>query len=137
MAPISILIIQAARQMLEWSARECGLDRAGVSESETILLLSLHHRQGQTQTEIAHTLARDKTTVSRSISKLSDQGLVRIEVDSLDGRRNNLFLTAAGHSLISGAAKLLEDAITAAASLLTVDELKAVEIFLETLESDR
>ncbi len=51
--------------------------------------------------ELANIIGRDHSTVSRQVTKLEEQGLIRREPSSRDGRVRDLVVTAEGRSLVA------------------------------------
>jgi DNA-binding MarR family transcriptional regulator len=103
--------ICAGRRLIDLAQREVQVRRAGLSELAVGVLLLLHDSPGLVSSAISRQLGRDKTTVSRVISSLVDSGLVRSQMDTLDGRRRVLHLTHDGLSVIRPAANLLIEQI--------------------------
>ncbi len=81
-----------------------------ISPEQFAILVLLAHEDGINQQEISRRLERDKTTVTRVLGNLIDQGLVRTRKDAVDGRARIVHLTATGR-------KLQEDAVSISASL--------------------
>jgi DNA-binding MarR family transcriptional regulator len=132
---LALIFIQAARRLLTRAHEEIPAEH-GVSLADTALLLSVYAKPGSTVKEIASSLSRDKTTVSRSISNLSKYGLLRGELDSLDGRRKNLFLTKKGQHVILPALDSLEEdleAVTGTLDASGIDVLSQVSSLLSRL----
>jgi DNA-binding MarR family transcriptional regulator len=102
-------IVHASRALLARAlARTPGEERV-LSESELALLLTIYHYPGLTLTDSTRLLARDKTSLSRGIARLTSNGLVRTEVNSLDGRSKDLFLTESGRESIELAVSRMEE----------------------------
>ena len=130
---IPILIVHTARQLLHRASREIADERQGLSESEVVHLLTIYHMSGLTLIELASLLARDKTTVSRGVAKLVGDGLVRTEIDSLDGRRKDLYLTEAGRVLTERAANRIQEDMEQAMLSTAPEDLTLCIRLLETL----
>jgi len=62
-------------------------------------LMELYKIGELSQQEIADSIGRDKSSVQRTIQNLIKMGLVTIEVDAADKRRNKVNITAKGQSL--------------------------------------
>ena len=84
---LSLYIIQAGRQLLAQGYGELEGVGTNLSQSDLLILLSIYELPGLTANLLAGRLGRDKTTLSRSINKLIENGLVRFAINSLDGRR--------------------------------------------------
>jgi len=134
-----ILFIQAARRLLLRAHAEVDLKHE-LSMSDTLLMLSVHVSPGTTANELAEKVSRDKTTISRSLARLMSHGLVRDEIDSLDGRRKNLFLTDRGRLSIRAALDCLEDDLEASAQAPggdVVERIASIADDILSLASDR
>lgn len=79
-----------------------------------MLLLTLADREGSDLQTLSRALGRDKSQVSRLISRMENQGLLQRETSSSDGRSVELRLTAEGKAQLLS----IEAALTA-----TVDEV--------------
>lgn len=81
-----------------------------VTPEQFAVLMLLAQEDGINQQEISRRLDRDKTTVTRVLTNLIGQGLVRQRTDTADGRAKLIHLTPAGR-------KLQENAVSISASL--------------------
>ncbi|MFD1485199.1 MarR family winged helix-turn-helix transcriptional regulator [Lacticaseibacillus baoqingensis] len=71
----------------------------GVSSSQYFFVLKLHDNPGVTQDQLVQADTRHQSNVNREISRLVALGLVVKQQSRTDGRRYELFLTAAGAAL--------------------------------------
>ncbi|MCG2615518.1 MarR family transcriptional regulator [Terrimonas sp. NA20] len=81
-----------------------------ITPEQFAILMLLAQEDGINQQEISRRLERDKTTVTRMLTNLIEQGLVRTRKDAVDGRARIVHLTVTGR-------KLQEDAVSISASL--------------------
>jgi DNA-binding MarR family transcriptional regulator len=129
-------LIYAARRLLVQGHGELRDESANLSESDLLVLLSLYEQPGLTANYLADRLGRDKTTLSRSIAKLITNRLVQTEIDSLDGRRRDLFLTSAGRTLTEKAISPIQERTEQIVAHLTTETTKSIEDFLEMVSNE-
>jgi len=127
-------IIHAARHLLELGQAELASNHPRLSQSDLSVLLSVFDEPGLTANQLASRLGRDKTTVSRSVSGLINERLIRSEIDSVDGRRRNLFLTDAGLIATDPAIKRIQEETEKLTSRMTDEH---VDMFTEFLQRIR
>lgn len=72
------------------------LARIGLHPGQESVLKSLADEDGQTMSRLAHTLGVQPPTVTKMVSRLSAQGLVRRAASDTDGRLARVHLTEAG-----------------------------------------
>jgi DNA-binding MarR family transcriptional regulator len=75
------------------------------------ILLLVHTFPDLVATTAARLLGRDKTTVSRTISRLEKEALLSTSLDALDGRRKTLSLTKKGQFVIRPALDRMADVL--------------------------
>jgi DNA-binding MarR family transcriptional regulator len=74
------------------------------------ILLTAHAMEGLSQQEIADVTHRDKSSIQRTLITLEKKGLIKIEQDAGDKRRNLIFLTDAGKLLAEKIKQLMKQA---------------------------
>jgi len=126
-------IIYAARHLLDVGYADIARDHPRLSQSDLSVLLSVHDEPGLTAKQLAKRLGRDKTTVSRSVASLIGEGFVRSEIDSLDGRRRNLFLTTEGLDLTGPPARRIREEVDGLTDHLTSERVDTIREFLRNL----
>ena len=126
-------IIYAARHLLDLGHADLVRDHPRLSQSDLSVLLSVYDKPGLTAKYLAKRLGRDKTTVSRSVAGLTREGFIRSEIDSLDGRRRNLFLTEEGLTLTGPPAKRIRKEIEGLTDRLTSKQADMIRDFLRNL----
>jgi len=129
-------IIFAARHLLTQGYAEIARDRARLSQSDLSVLLVVYDQPGITAKVLAERLGRVKTTVSRSVSRLTALGLVRSETDILDGRLHDLFLTTEGHAITQRAANRVREEIERLTDDMTSENVEVLNVFLTGLISN-
>lgn len=90
-------IREKVNRLIETEMAENGLE--GIVTSHGDILYALFHRQRMTMAEIAHSIGRDKSTVTTLIDKLVKLGFVRKERDTEDTRVVYVTLTERGSEL--------------------------------------
>lgn len=65
----------------------------GLSFTEYVLLIRIYDAEGLSQEELASVLYLDKAVVTRSLTLLEQEGLIRREVDARDRRIRRVYLT--------------------------------------------
>lgn len=63
------------------------------------LIFHLYKHDGASQDELSKALEVDKATITRSVSKLEENGLVERQRDTTDQRINRIVLTESGHAV--------------------------------------
>ncbi|EMJ95490.1 MarR family winged helix-turn-helix transcriptional regulator [Leptospira alstonii] len=108
-----------------------------ITPEEWIILNRLWETDGLTQNEISQKTIKDKTTVTRFLSKMEEDGLIRRKSSNQDRRVNHIQLSTKGKKLkdqlIPIAQELLEAAtekISPERLLVTIETLKQIELNL-------
>jgi DNA-binding MarR family transcriptional regulator len=120
------LLIAIARRRLE----KLAVARAAqhqLSMPQFWFLVAVAEHPGASQAELCAWLHHDAPTVSRLVTALSGQGLVRTEADPRDRRRTRLALTADGAQLAAGlapSAREIREAATEGMSAPDVERLR-------------
>jgi DNA-binding MarR family transcriptional regulator len=94
---ISHLIARIARA--HWSAAAPLLGKLGLYPGQELLLMRLWDSDRQSQSDLAHGLRLDASTVTRTVQRLERQGLVDRVSSPTDGRSVIVCLTDAGRAL--------------------------------------
>ncbi len=63
------------------------------------LIFHLYKHNGASQDDLSKALEVDKATITRSVSKLEENGLVERQRDTTDQRINRIVLTDSGHAM--------------------------------------
>jgi len=74
------------------------------------ILVILENNGTLSQRELSDITLRDKSSILRSVSALQKKGLINIEQDSADKRKNNLSLSFKGKQLATQIKKLMRKA---------------------------
>lgn len=78
------------------SFRNAGID---ITLEQFAVMALLWYKEGYNQQEIADTLKRDKTTITRVLGKMFDKNLLVKVPDRKDSRNNLIYLTKLGKDL--------------------------------------
>ncbi len=97
--PLSYALVQAAKAHKARAAlllREIGLYPA-----QELVLMHLWDRDDRSQSELVRVLNLDPSTVTRTVARLDEQGIVRRQASAVDGRAVIVSLTPRGRELCS------------------------------------
>lgn len=75
------------------------LSELGLYTGQEILLMHLWERDGLTQSELAEMLCVQHATLTKSIDRMSQAGLIERRPDPDDGRVSRVVLRPAGHAM--------------------------------------
>jgi MarR family transcriptional regulator, organic hydroperoxide resistance regulator len=75
------------------------LEPLNIAPEQNLIMLLLLETDGLTQNEIAKRLNKDKTNITRMISNLEKKGYIRRNVNEIDRRSFNVYLTEGGKNL--------------------------------------
>jgi DNA-binding MarR family transcriptional regulator len=82
---------------------------SGVRATQFTILVMVAKREAATMTELAESLVMDRTTLTRNLKPLEEQGLIR-GVAGIDRRTRSISLTAKGQRILSQALPLWKKA---------------------------
>lgn len=85
------------------SAFDADLGETKLTPVQWMILATLYSFPGIDMTRLAGLAAVDKTSCGRAVSKLADDGLVKVSADRKDGRQKRLSATADGQRMVIGA----------------------------------
>ena len=105
----------------------------GITRPEIVTLIFLHHREGITASDICEFSGHLKANISRGIIALERKGLIKRIPDSIDSRRQNLFLTEKGRALYARYIPRLKQRENAMLSCLRPSERKLFASLLDKL----
>ncbi|MDQ2585520.1 MarR family winged helix-turn-helix transcriptional regulator [Saccharothrix yanglingensis] len=101
----------------------------GLHPGQELLLMRLFDRDGQTQSELLDAVGLDHSTVSKSLRRMQDAGLLTRTPDERDRRVQHVHLTDAGQALRTPLAALWSELDRVTAHTLGADQ---VESFITT-----
>ncbi|MET9535604.1 MarR family winged helix-turn-helix transcriptional regulator [Streptomyces sp. NPDC006649] len=94
---INHLIVRLARA--HWGAASALLQEVGLYPGQELLLMRLWDDDHQSQTALAKSLQLDRSTVTRTVQRLEQQGLIERHASPTDKRAVIVSLTPAGSDL--------------------------------------
>lgn len=104
-----------------------------LTHEQLVLLLIISREKGINQKELSQKLDRDKTSITRSISKLEkSHRVVRVQVGE-DKRINNLYLTKEGNELLKDIYPLFKSVREELRLGFEQDEIDTVVAFMKKL----
>ncbi len=104
------------------SHAETALNRVGLYSGQEMLLFQLWNQEGITQSELVDFLCVDPSTVTKTLQRLEQAGLVERRQDAEDARVSRVYLTSKGRALHAPVQKIWDDL-----EALTVQGLSEVE----------
>jgi len=85
------------------------LAAVGLHPGQETIMRALHKQDGMTMTELSSALGVQPPTVTKMVSRLAAQNLMRRVVEESDGRRARVFLTEDGRNCAAGIDQALKD----------------------------
>ena len=131
-----VRLLFVGRRLLEFATEEIEGEGERLTVVETAALLALRAFPSMSQTEMAALLRRDKTTLSRTLARLEESGLIAARMDPIDGRRRILDLTEKSRALVAPALESITNRLERAVSGMTVEEEKACFLLIERMMTD-
>jgi len=125
--PLSYAIFSLARAHRGYAAQL--LRRLGLHPGQELLLMQLLDRDGQLQSELLSSVGLDQSTVSKSLRRMQEAGLLVREPAPHDGRALSVTLTDRGRALEGPLAELWSELDAAAGADLSSE---AVTAFIRT-----
>lgn len=120
-----VALLFAGRHLLDAAIDGIALEGERPAAADVAVLLALQAFPSSSQTELTAILGRDKTTLSRTVSRLRKKGFVNARIDPIDGRRQTLELTEKAIALAVPALRSATDRMTDILSAMTPDEERA------------
>ena len=115
------------------SGLEQALAAKGVhlTSAEYMLLRALYTRDGLQQCEICNMVAKDKGSVSRTVSAMSRRGLLRVERES--HKCSRIWLTESGEALRDGVMEVAAERHAGLEALAPPSDIEAMSRVLEII----
>src|SRR5262245_25454870 len=102
---------------------ESALNALGLYTGQEMVLFQLWKQEGPTQSQLVDTLSVDPSTITKTLQRLENAGLLHREQDAQDARSMRVYLTAKGRALREPVQKIWDDL-----EALTVQNLSEVEL---------
>lgn len=101
--------VKAVDYHLQECIKEAGLD---LTKEQVIVLKRLHDNDGLNQNELAFLTLRDKSSLTRMLTKMERKKYIRREQSIQDKRINNVYITATGEALFLKARPIIQHIIS-------------------------
>lgn len=109
-----------------------------IGSGQFIFLLSIDEHEGISQKELSKLIKIDKTTTTKALKKLEDEGYISRVQDLSDRRYYKLYLTLKGRNFIPILRKILGEITDMLSRGMTDDEhketIKSLEIILNNVQ---
>lgn len=102
----------------------------GIPQGFRHIIFHLAHNDGVTQLELARLTHLKPPTISVSLQKMENEGLVSRNADSDDLRKTIVTLTEKGRNIVSGITQIFTDHDKAITDMLTGEEAKVLKTLL-------
>jgi len=106
-----------------------------IAIEQRITLEFIKNKKSVNQTKIANVLAKDKTTISRTLRALEQKGYIKRDEKSLDKRTNLIKLTALGEEVLEKSSNTVKSFRNKLSSKLSIEEEKQLFSSLDKLLS--
>jgi len=116
-----------------WQCMRSRAERSGLSSSYPPFLRTLSHRDGCTQRELAKATHLRAPTVSVTLQRMEQDGIVRRETDKNDARQTLVWLTEKGRDLNTQTIAQIKDLESRALEGLTEEDLGHLERILQIM----
>jgi len=122
-------LLFVGRHLLDVALADATSTDGSVTGAETAVMLAVLAFPASSQSEIATILGRDKTTLSRTVSRLENEGFLFGRMDPVDGRRKSLELTERGRAIVVPALESVRMRVDqATAELTSAEEIACLKL---------
>ena len=121
---LGYLVYQASGSIRKRIGRELSRRGYPIRADQFSALVYIWDQDGQTQRAIAEKLYRDKTTVSRLVSKIESLGLIQRVAGQGDTRERLIYLTESGRQLMAKVTELVQEVLDLAEEGIDAQEMK-------------
>ena len=115
---------------------ETALNQLGLYTGQEMVLFQLWRQEGTTQSELAEILCVGAPTMTKSLKRLEQAGLVERRQDSEDARVFRVYLAPRGQALEAPVRKIWQDLETMTVEGLSEAEKKQLRRLLDRLEAN-
>ncbi|MCK5931096.1 MAG: winged helix-turn-helix transcriptional regulator [Fulvimarina manganoxydans] len=112
------------------------LSAMGLHAGQETVLLTIAEKDGIALRSLADLLAVRPPTITKTIARLSAQGLVEKRASKADARQSHVFLTDAGRAIVGDLEKVRKRVQKSALSDLSDKERKALRKLLKRVEAN-
>ncbi|MGB5236487.1 MAG: MarR family transcriptional regulator [Flavobacteriaceae bacterium] len=99
---------------------ENGLD---LTKEQMIVLKKLHEQDGRNQNELAFLTLRDKSSLTRLLSKMENKNYIVREQSDEDRRVNHVYITSTGREIYSRSRPIIQKMIATMERNITEEEI--------------
>ncbi len=110
------------------------LNEYDIAIEQRVTLEIINNEEEVSLTKIAHTLSKDKTTISRTLRTLEKKGLIQRNDSSEDRRVNFIELTPKGNETLMQSEKKASEFRTSLMSKLNKDEIQTFLLLLDKIK---
>jgi MarR family transcriptional regulator, organic hydroperoxide resistance regulator len=121
---LGYLVYQASGSIRKRIGRELSRRGYPIRADQFSALVYIWDHDGQTQRVLAEKLYRDKTTVSRLVSKIESLGLIQRVSGQGDTREKLIYLTESGRDLMAKVTELVQEVLDLAEEGIDPQEMK-------------
>jgi len=124
-------------KILEYHLQELfNQDGLDLTKEQMIVLKRLHNNDGLSQNELAFLTLRNKSSLTRLLSKMEQKGYISRQQSKEDKRINNVFLTQKGKEIFVLTKPVIKKMITKMEKDITASEKKQIIRILKKIQSN-
>lgn len=118
---------------LQESFKNAGLD---LTKEQMIVLKKLHDQNGLNQNELAFLTLRDKSSLTRLLSKMEDKLYIKRVKSKEDKRIKNVYITKEGKTVFEKVKPLMKNMITTIESRISTEEKNQIISILKKIQTN-
>lgn len=103
------LISSTSKQIRLFISRRMNEENYNIHESQLFVLLDVMHFPGTSLKEVGHRLGNDKTSITKSVKKLSELNFIETVVDTRDKRIIRLYVKDEANNIIPKIHSILKE----------------------------
>ena len=107
-----------------------------ITPEEWVILNRLWQKDGRSQSDLARTTIKDKTTVTRHLNRMERKGLIVRQSSTADARVNLIFLTPAAEALKTALIPLARELLSAGIAGIDQSEMAITLSVLKKIEQN-
>lgn len=118
---------------LQESFKNAGLD---LTKEQMIVLKKLHDQNGLNQNELAFLTLRDKSSLTRLLSKMENKLYIKRVKSKEDKRIKNVYITKEGKTVFEKVKPLMKNMITTIESRISTEEKNQIISILKKIQTN-
>ena len=118
---------------LQEALQNQGLD---LSKEQMLILKKLHENDGQNQNQLALLTWRNKSSLTRGLSKMEKKGFIRREQFHEDKRINHVFLTPLGREIFQRTKPVIKNLLETIERNISEQEIQNMIITLKKIQTN-